>query len=149
VGDLDRDGIPEMVTTHHNDKKIYILNGNDLSIKRTINTDGVPEYFDHAIANLDDDDCGEIFIVEVISSKYYVTSYDCMGTKLWSTQAYGQPFTIGLADFDHDGLVELYYKNEILDAKTGVKLVNGKGDWSTIDSGPVAVDILADNECTE
>ncbi len=149
VGDLDRDGVPEMVTTHHNDKKIFILDGADLSTKLTINTTGVPEYFDHAIANLDDDDCGEIFIVEVISKKFYVTAYDCQGTKLWSTQAYDRPFTIGLADFDHDGQVELYYKNEILDAKTGVKLVNGSGNWNELDSGPVAVDILDDSECSE
>ena len=64
VGDLDRDGTPEMVTTHHNDKKVFILNGDDLTIKTEINTIGNPEYFDHAIANLDDDNCAEIFIVE-------------------------------------------------------------------------------------
>ncbi|MEX2233154.1 MAG: hypothetical protein WD824_13410, partial [Cyclobacteriaceae bacterium] len=149
VGDLDRDGIPEMVTTHHNNKKLFILNGDDLSIKYEINTTGTPEYFDHAIANLDDDNCAEIFIVEVISSRYYITSYDCTGNKLWSTRAYGQPFTIGLADFDHDGLVELYYKNEIMDAHTGQILVTGTGTWNSFDSGPVAVDILPTASCGE
>ena len=149
VGDLDRDGTPEMVTTHHNDRKVYILNGDDLSIKLEINTTGRPEYFDHAIANIDDDNCAEIFIVEAISNDYYVTSYDCNGNKLWTTEAYDQPFTIGLADFDHDGLVELYYKNEILDAKTGEVLVQGTGDWNTIDSGPVAVDMFPDADCAE
>ena len=163
VGDLDRDGLPEMVTTHHNDKKVFILNGGDLSIKTEINTIGSPEYFDHAIANLDDDNCAEIFIVESEvrrecdsrgrncrnNTYYMVTSFDCSGNQLWRTQAYGQPFTIGLADFDHDGQVELYYKNEILDAKTGEILVAGSGNWNTFDSGPVAVDILPDGDCAE
>ena len=131
VGDLDRDGTPEMVTTHHNDRKVYILNGDDLTIKTEITTTGNPEYFDHAIANLDDDNCAEIFIVESEVRRecsgrrcgnvtyYMVTSFDCNGTQLWRTQAYGRPFTIGLADFDHDGNGELYYKNEILVARTG------------------------------
>lgn len=163
VGDLDRDGLPEMVTTHHNDRKVYILNGADLSIKTEINTIGNPEYFDHAIANLDDDNCAEIFIVESEvrrecdsrgrncrnNTYYMVTSFDCNGNQLWRTQAYEQPFTIGLADFDHDGQVELYYKNEILDAKTGEVLVPGSGNWNSFDSGPVAVDILPDGACTE
>lgn len=163
VGDLDRDGIPEMVTTHHNDKKVYILNGDDLSIKTEITTIGNPEYFDHAIANLDDDNCAEIFIVESEvrrecdsrgrncrnNTYYMVTSFDCNGNQLWRTQSYGQPFTIGLADFDHDGQVELYYKNEILDARTGEVLVPGSGNWNAFDSGPVAVDMLPDGECAE
>lgn len=163
VGDLDRDGTPEMVTTHHNDKKVFILNGDDLTIKTEINTIGSPEYFDHAIANLDNDNCAEIFIVEsevrrVCDSRgrncnnvtfYFVTSFDCNGAQLWRTQIYDQPFTIGLADFDHDGNVELYYKNEILDAKTGEILVAGSGNWDTMDSGPVAVDLLPDAACGE
>lgn len=163
VGDLDRDGIPEMVTVHTDDKKVFILNGNDLTVKKEINTIGNPEYFDHAIANLDDDNCAEIFIVESevrreCDSKgkncknntyYMVTSFDCNGAQLWRTEAYGRPFTIGLADFDQDGQVELYYKNEILDAKTGDILVKGSGNWNSLDSGPVAVDILPDGACGE
>src|SRR5690606_22298730 len=52
-----------------------------------------------------------------------------------------------LADFDGDGQVELYYRNEILDAKTGTRLVDGSGSWDEIDAGPVAVDILDDSDC--
>ena len=47
------------------------------------------------------------------------------------------------------GNVELYYKNEILDAKTGEILVAGKNNWDSYDSGPVAVDILPDAACGE
>ena len=149
VGDLDRDGIPEVVTVHRDDKKIYILNGTDLSVKKEWSSTGLPEYYDHAIANLDNDNCAEIFVVEEISGKYFVTCYDCTGTKKWSTQAYGQPFTLSLADLDQDGKVELFYKNEVLDAHLGTRLIKGSGDWNTFDAGPVGADLLDDAACTE
>ncbi len=145
VGDLDRDGLPDVVTVHSAQKTITILKGSDLSVKTTISTLYQPEYFDHAIANISNDNCAEIFIAEFDGTNYYVTSYDCKGTFLWRTKAFGKPYDLALADFNQDGKPELYYRNEILDAKTGAVLVAGTGDWNTIDSGPVAVDVLAGN----
>ncbi len=149
IGDLDRDGIPEVVSVHTFDKKLYILRGSDLSIKYTANTTGSPQYDDIAIGNIKNDNCGEIFIAEESGGKWYVSSYDCQAKLLWRTQVYGQPFDLGLADFDGDGKVEVYYRNEILDAETGTILVKGTGNWTTIDAGPVAVDIFDDGYCTE
>src|SRR5690606_12005544 len=111
------------------------------TIKHQANISGTAEYYDHAIGNLDDDNCAEIFIAEQSGGRYYITSFDCEGDQLWRRQARAQPFDLGLADFDGDGRVELYYRNEILDAKTGTRLVAGTGSWDEIDAGPVAVDI--------
>lgn len=154
VGDLDGDGFPEVVTTHRQNRRLFILNGTDLSVKydRPIVADA--EWFDLAIGKVNNignnNNCARIFIAEQDGGNYYITSFDCTGTQLWRVQASGRPYTLGLADFDHDGAVELYYRNEILDADTGIRLVNGLGDWnSTVDSGPVAVDILDDAACTE
>jgi hypothetical protein len=147
VGDLDSDGIPEMVTLHQEDKKLYILNGTNLSIKYTGTITGTAEYYDHTIGDVKGDGCGDIFIAEKIGSDFYITSYDCKGLKQWSTKAYGQPITMGLADFGSDGKAEIYYRNEILDAETGTRLLKGSGDWTTIDAGPVAVDILSTTDC--
>ena len=147
VGDLDNDGIPEMVTLHPDDKKLYILDGRDLSIKHTGTITGTAEYFDHMIGNVMRDNCAEIFIAEKQGTTFYITSYDCKGVQLWRKAIYGQPVTMGLADFDEDGKVELYYRNEILDAETGTRLVKGSGTWTAIDAGPVAVDILDNAAC--
>ena len=148
VGDLDSDGIPEVVTLHHDDKKLYILDGRDLSIKHTGVITGTAEYFDHTIGNVKGDNCADIFIAEKDGSTYYISSYDCKGILQWRKSIYGQPITMGLADFDEDGKVELYYRNEILDAETGTRLVKGSGTWTTIDAGPVAVDMLDNAACT-
>src|SRR5688500_9140166 len=52
VGDLDSDGIPEVISLHPDDKKLYILKGQDLSVKYTGTISGTAEYFDHAIADV-------------------------------------------------------------------------------------------------
>ncbi|MBA4054321.1 MAG: hypothetical protein C0490_06390, partial [Marivirga sp.] len=148
AGDLDNDGIPEVVTLHHDDKKLYILDGRDLSIKYTGTITGTAEYFDHAIGNVNSDNCAEIFIAEKDGGIFYISSYDCTGVLIWRKAISGQPITMGLADFDEDGKVELYYRNEILDATTGTRLVKGSGTWTAIDAGPVAVDMLDASACT-
>jgi hypothetical protein len=149
VGDLDNDGIPEMVTLHPDDKKLYILDGRDLSVKYTGSITGTAEYFDHMIGNVQKDNCAEIFIAEKQGSTFYITSYDCKGVQVWRKAISGQPITMGLADFDEDGKVELYYRNEILDAETGTRLVKGSGTWTAIDAGPVAVDMLDNAACAK
>jgi hypothetical protein len=54
-----------------------------------------------------------------------------------------RPGIMGIADFDGDGLAEIYYKNQIHSAETGALLAQGTGDWETeVNSAPVAVNIL-------
>lgn len=153
IGDMNRDGTPDIVTTHYADKKIYILNGNDLSIQRIINTNGYPYYLDHAIVNLDDDNCGEIVTVELYheDDKWYWTlaMYNCQGTEIWRAKPTVFPVDLGFADFNGDGKVELYYRDEIMDAATGTILVENTHDDEEVDGGPVAVDILDDDACAD
>jgi len=147
IGDLDDDGIPEMITLHPDDKTLYILNGTDLTVKHTGTISATAEYFDHMIGKVTAGSCAYIFIAEKEGSTYYVTAFDCNGVQKWRNAAYGEPITMGLADFDQDGKAELYYRNEILDAATGLTIVKGSGSWTAIDAGPVAVDMLANSAC--
>jgi gliding motility-associated-like protein len=152
VGDLDRDGIPEMVTTNRYAKRIFILNGDNTAgintIQKSLKVDYSPSYTDVLIGNIDNDNCAEIFVV---STGWKLYAYDC-GLNLVSgypIQLAGDPGMMGLADFNGDGKVELYARNAIYNAHTGAQIVAPK-DWDASDSnirpngGPVAVDILND-----
>jgi len=84
VGDIDRDGIPEMITTNRYSKKIFILNGNNTAgvntIQKEITVNYSPSWTDVLIGNIDDDNCAEIF---VIGTNNRIYSYDCNLVELW------------------------------------------------------------------
>ena len=145
VGDIDRDGIPEMLTTNRYSKKIFVLNGDNTAgvntIQNQITVGYSPAWEDIAIANIDDDNCAEIF---VLSTGWMLYSYDCNLVQLWQTQLPGDPGTIALADFNGDGKVEIAARNAIYNAHTGAAIVAPTGTWATFNGGPVAVDILND-----
>lgn len=153
IGDLDRDGTPEIISMNRYTKRIFILNGNDGSIKHQalLANDATPNW-EIAIANVDNDNCGEIFFLGTDSRIY---AYDCQLNFLWRTirmPGDHDPINFGLADFDGDGLVELYCKDQIFDAHSGRRLVattasssNSFRAWQRMNGGPVAVDILGDS----
>ena len=156
IGDLDRDGIPEIVTQNKFSDEIFVLDGatGNEKASATIAGNGRPEWR-IAIGNVQDDDCGEIFIVEELrnnnggnNTDYRITAFDCNLNELWSSNDMEQdPVHLGLADFDRDGTPELYYKNEILNAVTGEVLVNGNSnEFNSVNGGPVAVDIVGDED---
>ncbi|MEO1256463.1 MAG: VCBS repeat-containing protein, partial [Bacteroidota bacterium] len=62
-----------------------------------------------------------------------------------------QPIGVpGVADFDEDGDVEIYYRNEIMDALTGTVIIAGDGNWEEdYTHGSIAVDILPDAACAD
>lgn len=146
IGDLDRDGMPEIVTMNKYTKRLFILRGSDGSIKfqATMNSGATPEW-EIATANINDDNCAEIFFLAT-DRRIYV--YDCSLNFLYRTNAMpSDPINFGLADFDGDGLVELYCKDQIFDAHSGRRLVQTTfaGNWgSELNGGPVAVNMDAD-----
>jgi hypothetical protein len=154
VGDLDRDGMPEIVTMNRYTRKLFILNGNDGSIKSELTVTWEP-YWEIAIANIDNDNCAEIYFIGYqdlpggSNDGTYIFAYDCSLNFLWSTarRLRGDPINYGLADFDGDGLVEIYAKDEIFDAKTGTRIVRSTGaSWTRINGGPIAANMLGDSK---
>ncbi|MCZ6692370.1 MAG: hypothetical protein O6939_00570, partial [Bacteroidetes bacterium] len=163
VGDVDNDGIPDIVTPHQWDSEIRVLWGGGASpgaTKYSISTSpsGTEKFrpeLEIAIAEINGDNCTEIFSFERKNSggnkffgNYYLASYNCdLSSNLYRVLIGSKrPGIIGLADFDGDGLTEVYYKNEIRAAEDGTVLVSGTGNWENdFNSGPVAIDILPDN----
>lgn len=181
VGDVDGDGVPEIVSIYRNKdnegandfiSKISILSsptngGGETTTKasRLTKADGV--YLQHegdfAMADVDRDGDAEIFVV----------SGRRTNPKTWALMAYTynkntkaidkfwaapvsvptDPGNIGLADFDGDGMVELYARDRIFDAHTGVEMGKGNNlngeEWRRESSGSTAADVLDDSKCTD
>ncbi len=145
VGDLDRDGIPEIITMNRYTDKVFVLDGRDGSVKHQLNAPFDPQW-EVAIANIDDDNCAEIFTFGIESGDTYLYSYNCtLTTQNWKRRIPGDPINFGLADFNSDGKVELYAKDAIYDAHTGTRLIQSQ-NWNDMNGGPVAVDILGDSD---
>jgi hypothetical protein len=147
VGDLDRDGIPEMVTTNKFSKRIMIINGATGAVKKDVFPSFAPSYEEIAIANLDNDNCAEIFVID---GSWNLYSFDCNLTQLWKVKLPGDPGMIGIADFGGDGKSEIYVRDAIYDASTGVEIVQSQaslaGNWDKINGGPVAADMNEDGK---
>ena len=91
-----------------------------------------------AIGDLDGDGDVEIIIASLYSrnaaaDQKYLYCYSHLGVLLWKSNApYGANTTgnasagaLGLADFNKDGIPEVYIYNEIFNARTGKKLASG------------------------
>ena len=162
IGDLDGDGIPEVVSGNESDNMLYVLSGVDGTIKFQRNVGDTP-LRDVAIADVDDDGFVEIF--QPLTSPYSVAAYNFdLSAELWRTNTTYKPGLIGIADFDEDGFPEIYAKDEIIDALSGTMMhasqfINNSGSLPTtypevgthieanMANAPVAVDVLADGEC--
>ena len=148
VGDLDNDGLPEVVVINRLDERLFILNGEDGSTAFTYDLGYQPEN-GIVLANLDGGDCANIYISRDNSTT--ITALDCEANFLWESNASDRVGIMGIADFNGDGNSELYYKTEIMDAATGNILVTGTNDnWvQKYAHSAIAVDILDDSECAD
>lgn len=154
VGDLDRDGVPEIVTMNRSDKKVFILDGATGNIKYQKQVGFSPQW-DAAIANINDDNCAEIFFYGLVGPNNFLFAFDCQLNMIWSAPI---PFpdtdlvTPGIADFGGDGKIEIYVKNLIYDAHTGELLVANRTDntdtfiWNILPEGSIAVDMDGDDD---
>jgi gliding motility-associated-like protein len=151
IGDLDRDGMPEVVSINIATGNIFILNGANGKIKvGPKKATGYAIEREAIIGNIDNDACAEIFTYgrNTTDKLWRIYAYDCKLDLLWSSPIGSElpdnPYYLSLADFDGDGKAEIYYKDEIVDAHTGIRIVQG-GNFKYL-AAPVAVDIRGDKD---
>jgi len=137
VGDLDGDGVNEIVA--HDDAKtgkLFVFSGVDGTKEATLNAPAIDVFMcSPAIADCDKDGYPEIFIVGqnpdkrlwVFEYNPATSTYDTLYTSV--QVGYGDTdwdrMTPAIADFNGDGTPEVYLGNQIYNALTGVKLMEG------------------------
>ncbi|MFK7954121.1 MAG: hypothetical protein AB8B73_14830, partial [Ekhidna sp.] len=145
VGDLDQDGIPEVVVTNKHDNTVTVLNGQTGATISQVNVGFQPEN-SAIIANVLGGETAQILVTEDRGDGDMVLyNYDPAGLiEEWRTKATGSHIGMaGVADFDEDGDAEFYYRNEVINAQTGAKIVTGSGTWKRdFIHGTIAVDII-------
>lgn len=171
IADIDNDGIPEMIIQSTNSHKtssdrstkdILIINGQTGVTELTITTPYMPwgSVVPIAVGDVDNDGFGEIIISTAqsyngTSDQGYLICYEHDGTQKWKSniqigQNAPRKFgtAVSLADFNGDGIPEVYVYNEIYNAQTGVLLAqggsNGVGLHSNEAWGATATQIAAD-----
>ena len=141
VGDMDADGIPELVTVNYGNGRLYVLNGQDGSQITNIAYQGTYHNFSGgaAIADIDNDGTAEVFLVTgnaqagvaqnncrqwiscfdydngTLTQRYRV-SYGQINLNEYSDQKWA---VVQFADFDEDGTPELFIGNHVMNAITG------------------------------
>ncbi len=158
VGDMDGDGTPEVVCHQSGVDQLYILDGQTGNVEVTINCPAIADHVDAiAIGDTDDDGLGEIYVV---TSDNVLRCFENDGTPKTGftppTTGFTNESIPGIADFDQDGIPEIYKDNRIYHSLTGALIASGTG--STGDnpgsngapaSMPVAADVLPDSYCPD
>ena len=165
AGDMDADGIPEIVTYWVENTTIYIIDGATGMTEVTINNPTpLPGGTAPAIADLDNDGFGELVIV---GNDRLLRCYEHDGTlKYTGTNGVGwnsryRFSSPNIGDVDHDGLPEINIGNQIYNGQTGLLIASAA--TSAVSAGehpkriavgnsfnsPVLMDVLPDAFCAD
>ncbi len=155
IGDLDGNGIPEVVSVNnYGSLDLFVLNGATGATIASADIGFTPENAP-IIAKIDGDEIGDIIVSQNKGDDLALYNVDIVTgilTERWRerasvNQSIGLP---GVADFDEDGDVEIYYRNEVMDALTGTVIIAGDGNWEEdYTHGSIAVDVLPDAACAD
>lgn len=164
AGDMDADGIPDIVTTQVEAPDLYIIDGaTGLTKVHVIAPTVWPGGTAPAIADLDHDGFGEVVIVG-FDRRLYCYEHD--GTLKYTSAiqvGYAPRYRYAvpnIADFDHDGWAEVNIGNQVFNGQTGALLAEG---GPTVSAGehparvitglsfasPVPMDVLPDAFCPD
>ncbi len=128
VGDLDGDGVAELVSRDNGPPRIQIFDGATGALKQSILTPTTHPFGQLAIADVDRDGVGDIFHCEFYGrlARYEFGNPNA----IWRTGNYvgddNLVSTPQIADINQDGTPEILVGDRIFDALTGVRYVDGR-----------------------
>jgi len=156
IGDVTGDGVTDVVADNYINT-IYVLNGQTGATQYAIPVGTMNQnHSANAIGDVDSDGYGEIFTL--LADRTWVR-LDFDGTA-WTQQAAGglaalagnNKYVPGLADFDGDGVVELFSGSQIwrtaFDGTPADLLATGGINYADL-GGAVAIDMLPDAACAD
>ncbi|MCB0543252.1 MAG: VCBS repeat-containing protein [Lewinellaceae bacterium] len=164
AGDMDGDGIPDVVTYRVEAEDIFIIDGATGATKVHIVAPTIwPGGTAPAIADLDHDGFGELVMVGFDRLLY---CYEHDGTLKYTSAApvgFAPRYRFAvpnIADFDHDGWAEVNIGNQVFNGQTGALLASGGANVSAGEhparvavgfsfASPVAMDVLPDSFCPD
>lgn len=142
VGDLDRDGVPEVVVT--SDVGLMVFDGASGTLEQTL--PGVDSQSGVSLGDIDGDGYGEMVATTgACYTAHSAVAYDRTGSQIWSTAVGSACETYPyIADLEGDGDVEVIVNQHVLDGATGAIVatldVSGSNNWGA----PVAADMDGD-----
>ncbi len=160
VGDMDGDGIPEVVGKNKSGN-LYLFNGQTGVVEVNASVNNSDAFNSVAIGDVDRDGLGEVFFFDGSGRlhRYDYTNGTLTNTFSTATDGNASRYTPNLADFNHDGIPEIYVGNKIYSSVDGTKLVDGGSDASTTQGAhdindsrelfSIAIDVLPDDFCTD
>ena len=143
VGDVDGDGIPEIVTINSNTQYINILWGHSktittikMAVAATLDTSAGGSLSPYAMFRTQINGVDKsVLVVKGTAAGTRVDAYDLNGaadqstSPLWTNTSGGYfRENISIVDFDGDGIPEVYISDRIYNAHTGDLLVSGSGN---------------------
>lgn len=164
VADIDLDGMPEVISGNPGMANgLYILNGATGALERTINAAPFSVFSDaFAVGDIDNDGFGEIVLVADNSVGRQLYCYEHNGNLKWTssspvgfalTDHYNVP---AIADFNYDGIPEIFVGNQIFNGANGNLIVSGsstgargQNPGSPAEPFPMAADVLPNGFCPD
>ena len=130
IGDIDNDGLTDLVTVGYNDapwrSSSIVIYGHDLQLKTSFNTSPMYVYggYPLSVADVDRDGFAEIFIQHIDG---FLCCYHPDGSIKWTvsvSEADEKSPNILIADINGDSIPEVWSKDKIFNAVSGALLVS-------------------------
>lgn len=127
VGDMNGDGVPDLVSRDPNPSRIQIFSGDDGRILQTITTPTTHPFGQIAIADVDADGIGDMFHIEYtgVLARYEFGNPNAIWRTANNIGDDNVVSTPQLADINQDGVPEVYVGDRIFNALTGQRYVDG------------------------
>jgi len=147
VGDLEGDGNNEIVILGSDDN-LYVLDASTQTLKFTINVSLGIELPQLLIADVVLTSPGAEIIYFNGDDLY---AFSAVGATLWTNPAFDTAFNLSAADFNQDGIPEIYSSNRIFNGATGeeIILIPEILSASINKDAAIAIDILPDSACPD